>query len=80
MNPLEVLYVAGGGWLAAAVAGLLAGSWRLGLRACCVLSALGGAAAVAGGGWSLVYGNTPRGHSRRGIRDDRRRAPATAGH
>jgi len=44
---------------AAAAAGLLAGSWRLGLRAGCILSGLGGAAAVAGGGWSLVYGNTP---------------------
>ena len=59
MNPLDILYVAGGAWLAAAVAGLLAGSWRPGLRACCILSGLGGAAAAAGGGWSLVYGNTP---------------------
>ena len=30
-----------------------------GLRACCILSGLGGAAAVAGGAWSLVYGDTP---------------------
>ena len=59
MNPLDILYGAGGAWLAAAAAGLLAGSWRLGLRACCILSGLGGAAAVAGGGWSLVYGDTP---------------------
>jgi len=59
VNPLDILYVAGGAWLAAAVAGLLAGSWRLGLRACCILSGLGGAAAAAGGGWSLVHGDTP---------------------
>ena len=58
MNPLDILYGAGGAWLAAAVTGLLAGSWRPGLRACCWLSALAGAAAVAGGSWSLVYGNT----------------------
>ena len=59
MNPLDILYGAAGAWLAAAVAGLLAGSWRPGLRACCGLSALAGAAAAAAGGWSLVYGNTP---------------------
>ncbi len=58
MNPLDLLYGAGGAWLAAALAGLLAGSRRPGLWACCALSALGGAAAAAGGGWSMVYGNT----------------------
>ena len=58
MNPLDLLYGAGGAWLAAALAGLLAGSRRPGLRACCALSALGGTAAAAGGGWSMVYGNT----------------------
>ncbi|MGH3201362.1 MAG: proton-conducting transporter membrane subunit [Streptosporangiaceae bacterium] len=58
MNPLDILYGAAGAWLAAAVAGLLAGTWRPGLRACCALSGLGGAAAVAAGGWSLVYGDT----------------------
>ena len=58
MNPLDLLYGAGGAWLAAALAGLLAGSWRPGLWACCALSALGGTAAAAGGGWSMVYGNT----------------------
>jgi hydrogenase-4 component B len=58
VNPLDVLYVAGGAWLAAAAAGVLTGSRRPGLRACCILSGLGGVAAVAGGGWSLVYGNT----------------------
>jgi hydrogenase-4 component B len=58
VNPLDLLYGAGGAWLAAALAGLLAASRRPGLVACCALSALGGAAAAAGGGWSLVYGNT----------------------
>jgi len=58
VNPLDLLYGAGGAWLAAALAGLLGGSRRPGLRACCTLSALGGAAAAAGGGWSMVYGNT----------------------
>ena len=42
------------------------GAPAAGLSACCALSALGGAArALAGGGWSLVYGNTPRGRPRR---------------
>ena len=59
MNPLDILYGAGGAWFAAALTGLLAGRVRSGLLACCALSAVGGAAAAAGGGWSLVYGNTP---------------------
>jgi hydrogenase-4 component B len=58
VNPLDVLYGAGGAWLAAALAGLLAGSRRPGLRACCALSGLGGAAAATGGSWSLWYGDT----------------------
>jgi hypothetical protein len=58
MNPPDLLYGAGGAWVAAALAGLLAASRRPGLLACCALSALGGTAAAAGGGWSLVYGNT----------------------
>ena len=59
MNPLDILYGAAGAWLAAGLVGLLAGSRRPGLLACCALSALGGAAALAGGGWSLIYGDTP---------------------
>jgi len=59
VNPLDILYGAGGVWFAAALTGLLAGRTRSGLLACCVLSAVGGTAAAAGGGWSLVYGNTP---------------------
>ena len=58
MNPLDILYGAGGAWFAAALTGLLAGRTKGGLRACCALSAVGGAAAAAGGGWSLLYGNT----------------------
>ena len=59
MNPLDILYGAGGAWFAAALTGLLAGRTRSGLLACCAMSAVGGAAAAAGGGWSLVYGDTP---------------------
>jgi len=58
VNPLDIAYGAAGAWFAAAVVGLLAGSWRPGLRACCGLSALAGAAAATAGGWSLIYGNT----------------------
>ena len=59
MNPLDILYIAAAVWIAAALTGLLAGRTKPGLRACCALSGLGGAAALAGGGWSLIYGNTP---------------------
>jgi hydrogenase-4 component B len=59
MNPLSILYIAAGAWLAAALAGLVAARTAGGLRACCALSAIGGAAAAAGGGWSLLYGDTP---------------------
>ena len=59
MNPLDILYGAGGAWLAAALAGLLAGlDQARAARLLCPV-AVGGAAAAAGGGWSLVYGNTP---------------------
>ncbi|HEY1699927.1 MAG TPA: proton-conducting transporter membrane subunit [Trebonia sp.] len=63
MTPLTFCYIAGGAWLAAAVAGVTAGHARGGARAACllaacVLSALGGVFAAGGGGWSLVYGNT----------------------
>jgi len=59
VNPLDLLYGAGVAWLAATLAGLLAGSRRPGLLTCCAISALGGAVALAGGCWSLIYGNTP---------------------
>jgi hydrogenase-4 component B len=59
VNPLDVLYIAAAAWIAAALTGLLAGRAKPGLLACCALSGIGGAAAVAGGGWSLVSGETP---------------------
>ncbi|MGD0069432.1 MAG: proton-conducting transporter membrane subunit, partial [Streptosporangiaceae bacterium] len=59
MNPLDILYIAAAAWIAATLTGLLAGRTKPGLIACCAVSGVGGAAAVAGGGWSLVYGNTP---------------------
>jgi hydrogenase-4 component B len=60
MNSLTWFYVAAAGWgLAAAVALLGArGAARGALRAACALSALGGAAAVAGGVSSLLWGNS----------------------
>jgi len=59
VNPLDIGYIAAAAWIAAALSGLLAGRTKPGLLACCALSGIGGAAAVAAGGWSLVYGNTP---------------------
>jgi hydrogenase-4 component B len=58
MTPLDFLYAAGAAWLVASLAGLFSARTPAGLRACCGLSALGGAAAVAGGAWSLLYGDT----------------------
>ena len=59
MTSLYFLYAAGAAWLAAMLTSLLAARTVGGLRACCALSALGGAAAAVGGGWSLLYGDTP---------------------
>jgi formate hydrogenlyase subunit 3/multisubunit Na+/H+ antiporter MnhD subunit len=59
VNLLDIGYIAAAAWIAAALTGLLAGRTKPGLLACCALSGIGGAAAVAGGGWSLVYGDTP---------------------
>ena len=59
MTPLDFLYAAAAAWLAAALTGVLAARTAGGLRVCCAVSALGGVAAAAGGGWSLLYGNTP---------------------
>jgi len=66
MNSLTWFYAATAGWgLAAAVAllggsapGAARGTVKGALRAACVLSALGGAAAVAGGVSSLLWGNS----------------------
>jgi hydrogenase-4 component B len=59
MTSLYFLYAAGAAWLAAMLTSLLAARTVGGLRACCALSVLGGAAAAVGGGWSLLYGDTP---------------------
>jgi formate hydrogenlyase subunit 3/multisubunit Na+/H+ antiporter MnhD subunit len=58
VTPLVILYGAAGGWGLAAVTGLAGGQTRRGMRACCVLSGLGGGAATAGGAWALVSGDT----------------------
>ena len=58
MNALSWFYLAGTGWgLAAATALASRGSQRT-LRAACALSALAGAAAIAGGGSALWWGNS----------------------
>jgi hydrogenase-4 component B len=58
MNPLPVLAGAAAAWGLAALIALACGPLRAGIRACCVLSGLGGAAALAGGVSSLVSGNS----------------------
>ena len=58
MNSLAWLYAAAAGWGLAAAVALLGGSTRVALRAACALSALGGAAAAAGGVSSLLWGNS----------------------
>jgi hydrogenase-4 component B len=58
VNSLTWLYVAAAGWVAAAALALLAGGTKAAFRTCCALSALGGAAAVAGGVSSLLWGDS----------------------
>lgn len=59
MNGLTWFYLAASGWAAAAVAGAAAGrAGQLAIRAACVLCALAGAAAVAGGVSCLWWGNS----------------------
>ena len=58
MNSLSWFYAAAAGWGLAAAVALTGGSSRAALRAACALSALGGAAAVAGGVSSLLWGNS----------------------
>jgi hydrogenase-4 component B len=58
MTPLQVLAGAAIAWAAAGAAGLLAGRARPGLWVTCALSGLGGAAALCGGTWSLISGNS----------------------
>jgi hydrogenase-4 component B len=58
MTSLTWLYAAAGGWCLAAVLAIATGGRPAGIRASCALSALGGAAAVAGGVCALVWGNS----------------------
>jgi hydrogenase-4 component B len=55
---LLLLYAAAAAWTAAALAALAGGSSRAGVRACCAISGLGGAAALVGGAGALLSGNT----------------------
>ena len=57
MTALTWFFLAAGGWALAAAAAV-AGSGRLPLRLSCALSALAGAAAVAGGVSSLWWGDS----------------------
>jgi hydrogenase-4 component B len=58
VNPLPVLAGAAAAWVLAALIGLAGGPSRLGIRACVVVSGLGGAAALVGGVASLLSGNS----------------------
>jgi formate hydrogenlyase subunit 3/multisubunit Na+/H+ antiporter MnhD subunit len=59
MTPLYLCYGAAAAWVVAALAALGGGTSRLGIRAVCTLSGLGGAAALAAGVWALLAGNSP---------------------
>ena len=56
MSPAPVLAAAAIVWVVAAVIALTTASTRAGLRLACLLSGLGGAAALYGGAWSLISG------------------------
>jgi formate hydrogenlyase subunit 3/multisubunit Na+/H+ antiporter MnhD subunit len=58
MTPLPLMYGAAAAWSLAALAALIGGASRSGIRVCCALSGLGGAAALAGGVSSLLSGNS----------------------
>jgi formate hydrogenlyase subunit 3/multisubunit Na+/H+ antiporter MnhD subunit len=53
------MYGAAAAWALAALAVMAVGTSRPGIRACCALSGLGGAAALAGGVSCLLSGNSP---------------------
>jgi hydrogenase-4 component B len=57
VTALSLLYGAAAAWALAALAAL-AGAGKPGVRACCALSGIGGAAALAGGALGLVSGNS----------------------
>jgi formate hydrogenlyase subunit 3/multisubunit Na+/H+ antiporter MnhD subunit len=56
VSPAPLLAAAAIVWGVAALTALLAASTRAGLRLACLLSGLGGAAALYGGAWSLMSG------------------------
>ncbi len=58
MTPLPLMYCAAAAWALAALAAAAGGASRPGIRACCAISGLGGAAALAGGVSSLLSGNS----------------------
>lgn len=58
MSPLAVLAAAAIAWAVAAAVAVTSASTRAGLRLACLLSGLGGAAALYGGAWSLISGNS----------------------
>ena len=58
MNPLPVMAGAAAAWGLAALIALTCGSTRAGIRACCAVSGLGGAAALAAGVSALLSGNS----------------------
>jgi hydrogenase-4 component B len=59
VTPLPLMYGAAAAWALAALAVMAVGTSRPGIRACCALSGLGGAAALAGGVSCLLSGNSP---------------------
>jgi hydrogenase-4 component B len=58
VNPLPVLAGAAAAWGLAALIALAGGTSRPAIRACCAVSVLGGAAALAGGVSALLSGNS----------------------
>jgi hydrogenase-4 component B len=58
VNPLSVMAAAAAAWGLAALIALVGGASRPLIRACCALSGLGGAAALAGGVAALLSGNS----------------------
>ena len=58
MSPFPLMDGAAAAWALAALVALAGGVSRPGIRACCLLSGLGGAAALAGGVSSLLSGNS----------------------
>lgn len=58
MNALYWFYAAAAGWGLAAVILFAGGTAKMAMRAACLVSGLAGAAAVAGGVSSLLWGNS----------------------